>query len=122
MPYEDWNNIARLHGYPNMKAYLIHRYILEGKGSVKLCRELGCNRHTVLNLVKAAGITPRGAKLILLTPAERATWERALVLEGYPLPGVQVDVTTPYPADTHDYPDYDKPGFTRYKRVFEEDV
>lgn len=83
MRHNDWKRIAKEHGYPTIKALIIHQYLLMGRRTSHVAELLGCHTTTVLNLIKAMGLRPRGLKSTILTAHDRQKWELALKMEGY---------------------------------------
>src|SRR5206468_12621719 len=61
-----WDLIAHNYGFPSIRAYLITRYMLEGRSSGYLASELACSRWTVTLLLRHYAIPRRGPKLAIL--------------------------------------------------------
>jgi hypothetical protein len=76
-----WDEAARLRGYVSLKALLIQKYVLEGRGSGWLAVWLGNSRWTVIKCLKRYNIPVRGPGLFYLSPTERDHWNIVLKRE-----------------------------------------
>jgi hypothetical protein len=78
-----WDKLVeeKLH-FPSIRAYLIQRYLLEGRGNSYLQKELGgISKYRVIQLLKASGLVTRGARTQFLNEKERKHWEAELAAE-----------------------------------------
>lgn len=73
-----WERVARARGYKTLRSLLIEKYVLEGRSSGWISAYIGASRWTVMNLLRAEGISLRGNKMHFTSNTERQRWEREI--------------------------------------------
>ena len=78
---QQWDEAARLRGHVRLKALLIQKYVLEGRGSCWIGKWIGLTRWPLIKYLKRYNIPVRGNKISFLSGSERDYWNAVLKRE-----------------------------------------